>query len=334
MIRNFLKNKFSLETYYKTKVGTILSLLLLPTTFLTQNAIAQENWARGPIEIRDIFPLNIGRLNYNPKSTKIENKISVSAHLANTENTNRGRYIIDAETRELAFKFKKTLSSDLEFSFELPLFWQGAGFLDNLIFDWHKFWGLPQGPRRENRSNSYNVSSSNFDIESSGVKTGDIRTGIKKLLTKGDNIFPAISSSIEFRLPTGSNSFSPGGIDLIADLLLSKKFNSLVLYSGLYYSYFSDPEFNQIQFERNSYGGFVSLEYLYSDLLSIILSTTARSNLTSDIELFPDHQIYTDLGFKYGLKQNLELELNIRENPSPSRGSSDFSTSIAVSFFY
>ena len=345
MIRSILKNRASFLAI-SLRTGFYLSFFCLFTFFLPPDNIClaqniedseDKNWGRGPIELRDIFPLNIGRLNYKPSSTEVQNKANISFHFANTENTNASRYIIDAETRELSLNLKRLISDDLEFSFSLPLYWQGSGVFDSFIFDWHKFWGLPQGPRASTGNSEYNVSglsSRNFDIEQTEVKFGDTILGLKKLISTGSDALPAVSASVEARLPTGSNAFSPGSIDLTLDLLLSKKYNDLVLYSGIYYSYFHNQFFNDIRYKQDRYGGFMTFEYLYSERLSLLFTLLASSNLTSDIELFPNHQVYADFGFKYGLNQNLELELNLRENPTPSKGSSDVSSSFGLSYRY
>ena len=223
----------------------------------------------------------------------------------------------------------------MELSFELPLFWQGSGILDSLIFNWHQFWGLPQGPRASTQNNDFDISgdsSRNFDIESSGLRVGDLRFGIKKLLTSGNDNLPAFATSLEFRLPTGNEQFSPRGIDFTADLLASKRIDKIIFYSGIYYSYFNNEFFNDIRYNQNRYGGFFTTEYAYSDSLSFLLTFLASSNLSSDIVIFPNHQVYSDIGFKYGLNKNLELEFNIRENPTPSEGSSDFSALFAFNY--
>lgn len=300
-------------------------------------SVSAQNWGRGPVQATDLFPIALGKLNYYPSSPQTAElkqiKYRTALHWANTINGRNSNYIIDAESREMLFSTRYGLTKNLELGLHLPLLWRGSGVLDSFIYDWHKFWGFPQGPRFETEKDRYEISGvradqSNFDLDQQGTKFGDLRLSAKKLFTKGSKIRPAIAS--EFLISTPTGSYSSNGFDLLTSIIASKKINKAYLYLGIFAAVSEETKYQDLEYERFRYGGSANIEFTLSSQCALIFGFTYGSNLTSDISKFPDYQLYTDLALKYGITESTEFEFMIRENPAPDRGSSDFSFLISL----
>ena len=303
-------------------------------TFCSAGVTEEPNWGRGPVQVTDLFPLSFGRLNSSPSSPEIaregQSTLRTTLHWANTINGATGKYLIDAESRELLLASRIGVGHNLEVGVQLPILWRGSGVMDSFIYDWHQFWGFPQGPRQGTEKDRFDVSGSTqdgskFDYDSRGVKLGDLRFSAKKLFSKGTDRLPALAGELSVRVPTGNTDYSPGGVDILGNAYLSKKLGAVYLYSGFFSSWYQNKVYNDISYEAFRYGADIGVECPITKTYSLLFNISGSSNYTSDIVNFPKYQIYADMGLKYDLSVSSQLEILIRENPAPDTGSSDFS---------
>jgi hypothetical protein len=81
----------------------------------------------------------------------------LSSNYAVSSNT-REQITLDGETYRLAFAARYGIAPRFEVGVEIPYLFQGGGFLDSFIIDWHNTFGLPQGGRDSAPKNRINYS--------------------------------------------------------------------------------------------------------------------------------------------------------------------------------
>ena len=304
----------------------------------TSNAERAPNYGRGPIQISDPFPL--GQLApsitadspevLRPGSAQIGSQFAWS----NTLNKRGDSFTVDSETRVLATSFQYGLTPDLQAGVRVPVVWRGAGSLDNLIYDWHDFFGLPQGPRDDAgavedryRIRGKTESGDPFELDETGTALGNIALTTKYQLSPGDDSRPAAALIGELTLPTAADEYGLEGIGLNLGGVLAKRYSRLIFYTGANYVFTSDSEVSNISYDHHRAAGFLSAE-LEFEIISLHLGAQIASRLVDDISRFPNYEFYVDSGVTVPLGSRASLEAAVRENPAPSRGTADF-TAIA-----
>ena len=304
------------------------------------NAVAETNWARGPIELGNQYPLALVHTSLSPTSTEVleknHYKVRTALIWSNNLTLKEDQYIHDAETRVTPLELHWGLGGNLQASIKAPLIWRGGGLLDSTIDNWHQFFGMPRGERDKIEDNEFSLSGINddgsiYDLHSDGFHLGDIDLSLKYLLTKGDNKMPAFSLIGTIRVPTAHGSYGQDSIDLLVGGLASKKWEDLTLYSGASYSYFLDNQIKNLSYQEHNFSGFINLEYLAWDNIGIHIGFSAYSEMLDGASGFPDHSVYFDSGFKYHHSKDTDFEFLVRENPSDGDGTVDVSFLFGIS---
>ncbi|WP_281169126.1 DUF3187 family protein [Hahella ganghwensis] len=135
-------------------------------------------------------------------------ELTLSSHLANTyinRNSSSENLEIDGEIMQTAIRGRWKLNDLYSLSIYIPYVDQGKGELDNLIYDWHEWFGLPQGGRTETTNNQFQYryerqGQSLLDKEQSSPGLGDIRLGLQRKLDWLDQSWLA---QAEIKAPTG-----------------------------------------------------------------------------------------------------------------------------------
>ncbi len=111
---------------------------------------------------------------------------------------------LDGESLVARIHYRHRWPSGWDAGVTLPLVWQGGGFMDRLIEDWHDFFGLPNAGR-ERRPNDEFV----YFYERDGNTVVDIRHGraglADSLVWLGRELGPA-SVRLGLKLPTGDEA--------------------------------------------------------------------------------------------------------------------------------
>lgn len=145
-----------------------------------------------------------------------------------TVNINQHEQIkLDGETYRLAFAARYGISPGWEVGVEIPYIFQGGGFLDSFVIDWHNTFGLPQGGRDIAPKNLINYGYRKDGVQKllvdhSGSGIGDIS------LTGGASLYDAhdkdshnsLALKGAIKLPTGDSSYlgGSGGTDAMLQL--------------------------------------------------------------------------------------------------------------------
>lgn len=145
-----------------------------------------------------------------------------------TVNSNQREQItLDGETYRLAFAARYGISPGWEVGVEIPYIFQGGGFLDSFVIDWHNTFGLPQGGRDIAPKNLMNYSYRKDGVQKllvdhSGSGIGDISlTGGASLYDAHDqDSHESLALKGAIKLPTGDSSYlgGSGGTDVMLQL--------------------------------------------------------------------------------------------------------------------
>jgi len=134
--------------------STLTVLLAAPLLLLASTASSQWPGLNG----RDQNPLLQGR--YLPQNTALAaNQWSLDLALINTENpfdNGQESLQVDAELKRLEFRRHFTRWGR-DWWVQIPLLHSGSGWMDQPVYEWHDFWGMPQGSRSPAHYDQYRL---------------------------------------------------------------------------------------------------------------------------------------------------------------------------------
>lgn len=296
------------------------------------SALATPNWGAGPISIADQHPIALTHISFLAQSPEVlqqnDYKMDSSLIWANTLNYKKNAFLIDAETRTLNFNTSYGIKENLEVQINIPFVWRGAGVLDSTIDTWHQWFDLPRGNRDKITDNHFAIrgeteAGDEFDLTSTGFHLGDTVLGLKYLLTPGSNESGALALITQIQTPTAHGSFGQDSLDLLFGILSSRRWDSWILYTGAAYSYLLDEETKGLVFDDHQFSGFITGEYELDANWSLQVGLLGRSKMLENVERFPDHSLYLDIGANIKLTERLTGKVLLRENPSDRRSTTD-----------
>lgn len=180
-------------------------------------------------------------------------KIELEQQVANYQSRstlNSESLTLDGETWRTNISLAAAVTDKTELSVSIPYIRHSAGYMDDLIYDWHDLFGMPQGERTEDSNDNFDIqyiyagkSQARLASPSSGI--GDIRL---KYLYK----LPAFNREFilqsELKLPTGDSEklTGSGGTDLSMGFMyndpVSLQNQDINLWAGSGATYLSDAD--------------------------------------------------------------------------------------------
>jgi hypothetical protein len=126
--------------------------------------------------------------------------------------------LFDGETTRFEFRYRHGLGDRAEFGIELPYVWHESGGLDDLIDNWHDWFGLPGGNRTARPVNELQYlyedsTGTQLDISNNANGIGDMRLFAGWHLYRGSGHNVALR--VGAKLPTGDSEtlLGSGGFD-------------------------------------------------------------------------------------------------------------------------
>jgi len=147
--------------------------------------------------------------------------------------------INDLETFRGSLVASYGLRENWQLSVEVPYVSHDGGFLDDFIYNWHDFFGMPQNGRTKDNSDQLNVSylsADSFELAGPESGVGDIRFNLAHSRPWRNR---TLIFSAELKLPTGdfNQLTGSGGTDFSAGLTLNDPHSlekyRITLYGGL-----------------------------------------------------------------------------------------------------
>lgn len=288
-----------------------------------------SNWSSRvlaePVKLSNQHPLSLIHTSFFPEKAKTLNEnawdFSTFFSFSSTVNRRRGKYLVDAETRTAAMSLRYGMTPSVELALDLPLVWRGAGFADSLIDSWHQAFGLPEGARQFVPDDTFqifgeNQDGSEFSLTKTGFSLAPLRLG-SRFMTE------YFTAGLFAGLPTGRAEFSARSADFQGAIYKDIKLKNLALYFGGAYTYFTDTSINNLRFQHNNLFAYSGLGLPLNEKTDIYLGLLYNSALVKDVIAFPDYGIYLDSALRFRLENNFYVNILLRENPLPARGTTD-----------
>lgn len=124
----------------------------------------------------------------------------------------RENIMLDGESYRFTLALRYGIAKGFEAGIDIPYVGQGGGFLDSFIIDWHDFFNLPQGGRKEEPRNrllyTYTKDGQNrLLVDDSSFAFGDVRlSGGMQLYHDGKENPRAVALRASIKLPTGDSN--------------------------------------------------------------------------------------------------------------------------------
>ncbi len=254
---------------------------------------------------------------------ELELRVDLASSCSTSDNSDES-ILLDGETTRYTLALRYGIRGDFEIGMEIPYVGHSEGFLDNFIYNWHDFFGLPQGERdtleEDQLTYAYqrNDSSISLDDEESGF--GDLRfTGAWHLVGKhkGDTHHLALRSSL--KLPTGDDEklLGSGSTDLALWLSSSHFYQqeSVGLFASAGMIFLTDGDLLAEQ-QRNIVGfGSLGAAWQIFDAVALKLQFDGHTGFYDDsdfAELGPSVQLV--MGGSIAMGNDTSLDLAVSED--------------------
>lgn len=261
----------------------------------------------------------------------------VSADLSSEfeEQEDGGEFLrLDGETQRWTARYRRGIGTGWEASVEVPLLHVGGGFLDSAIENWHDFFGLPQGGRKQAPQDrlSYRYvrdGVTQLAVEDGGTGLGDVRVGVGRALADG------LVLRAQLKLPTGEEDLLGGGnvggaawLDWALPLPAGSGFSGF-LSGGVSGQEHADALPSRMQNDIIPFGG-VGLAVRVFDGVEILAQLEAHAPLFDHTEMdaLKRAGLQFVLGTRWCLSDTHCLELSFQEDPVVA-SSPDFSLRLA-----
>lgn len=242
------------------------------------------------------------------------------------------RFLVDGEHQTLEVDLRYGLTSTLSVGARLPVHWRGVGFLDDVIDWWHGWTGLMDNIRSAFTNNLFRVEGRdvNFNRFSWNDETG-WGLGNVELSSQWSFLPPRAgsrwSAAVIGRatLPTSTGPYQVGGVDLglqaVAAVHVARRMDA---YAGVGGTWFSEEELDGVRYEPLRGAAFVGFEVQVARTWSALVQLEYSTNLVTNIALYPEVQLYLNVGAKIDLSRRWTLELGVVENLTDQQSTVDF----------
>lgn len=258
---------------------------------------------------------------------------------SNTANREKGYYQVDAETRMLRLEGQLGIADGVQLEAHLPLVYNGGGFTDRPLDEYHQLLDLPRGPRSRLPYDDYSLfgradDGSLIELESPGTELGELTLGTTIMLTPRSMPELPVTLSFEVGLPTATGSTGQDGVDFALSLSAgSLHFEPVRLYAGGGLSMLTDRFEQGAEFPAAIFAGYLGADFpLWSERLRLAVTSLVTSALVDNIERFPNYGVYLDVGVRFHYSERTTYEFLVRENPGPDNGTTDVSFLLAAAF--
>jgi hypothetical protein len=259
-------------------------------TALVTGCQTAPNAGLGPMPVRSGSIFSPARLTIRAEAPNIDSAFrgSVGVDLAegNHHMTSPGAYLVDAETTRLEVRQRYTLADRLVLGVDMSASARQAGFLDGIIQGWHSAFDQPQDGRdlvpHDQVTTQFTLGGTTYDLNDEGVALEDAVLSAAYTLTAGDEYLPAVSMALSMRAPTHTRDrYGSDGVDIMLGVSMAKRLHEkFFAYAGLAYTRHGDGAWGPLPVRRDTWSGFMALEYQPIPDLSFIAQTMMSTPVT------------------------------------------------------
>jgi hypothetical protein len=318
----------------------VLLLLLIGTT---GSGVAQSESGpsfRKPLDSRNQFPLTLLFLNMRPTRAGVpastERSLLISMDYSNilvADKDDPEYLLLDSEYLRTEFRFDTGLGKGFAASVELPFYLIYGGFLDPLISNYHKAFGLPNGARDRTPENrlEYQYQVDGVDqlrLSGSASSVGDLTLHLKKLLMEGNGHGLAVRTAV--KLPTGKreNFTGSGKTDLGIGVAWSRVGSRFGGYGNFSYHFLGKPEGIST---KNYISGMGAFDWKFNHTLAAVIQYDyIQSFIDSRLETLDQGAHQIALGLRWRRSERFQFEWRFTEDITATAPDFTIGFSVAV----
>jgi len=252
-------------------------------------------------------------------------RLNLIGNISNTYNIAVGQHeklTNDLETFRGSLLASYGLRDNWQLSVELPYINHDGGFLDDFIYEWHDFFGMPQNGRTKDNSDQLNVSylsGVSFELPGPTSGVGDIRFNVAHSRPWNNR---TLIFSAELKLPTGDfdKLTGSGGTDFSAGLTLNDPYSleayRITLYGGLAGVLLGDID-GELAAVQNNFvlAGRAGVGWQATELIQFKLQLDAQSPIyDSDLKEMGDPAFQLVMGGSLTFTDNVYLDIAVAED--------------------
>jgi len=228
----------------------------------------------------------------------------------------------DFETVRMTGEYHRGLLGG-ELSARLPLTYRGHGMLDDIIADWHKFFGLKNGWRDDFPAGMYHYTVITrdglaYNEEGDSFGFGDLALEYKHRLFDTGSAAAALRAGLKAPLGDSSQGMGSGNWDFMLGGLYERQINHRLRgYANLDWVFVGEPDWDNIS-HQDMLVVLAALEYATSNDLTFIAQYRHQRNAlrTGNDEADKDSQELA-LAFNHRLSDNLVWTGGFSEDANP-----------------
>lgn len=256
-------------------------------------------------------------------------RLNLIGNISNTYNIHIGQQeelTNDLETFRGSLIASYGLRDSWQLAVEVPYVSHDGGFLDDFIYEWHDFFGMPQNGRTKDNSDQLNVSylsGVSFELPGPESGVGDIRFNVAHGRPWKNR---TLIFSAELKLPTGDldKLTGSGGSDFSVGLTLNDPHSleayRITLFGGLAGVYLGDMDGELAAVQKNFVlAGRAGIGWQATKLIQLKLQLDAQSAIyDSDLEEMGDTAFQLVMGGSLTFTDDVYLDIAVAEDINTS----------------
>lgn len=281
----------------------LLATLALPgaCAIVPQHKDEPAKVVRGPIPFRTLEPVKLTYLAFRPRrattlpaeATQLS-VVSAYANIFEVAEQGGDEVAFDGEIWRTSVSVRRALGTGADVEVELPVVYATSGFLDQIIEDFHSFFGFPDGGREDHEDFDYDMSAQKngteaYHLEGNEIGFGDVPVVLTVAVQTESETRPALAVRGGIELPTGSESdgFGNGKVDYGLGFLAERSFGRWTTTGAIdWVDAQSSDSFEAAGVEtEDDLDLQLGVEYRWNDDLSLLLGSVYTSPPTRDIDL-------------------------------------------------
>jgi hypothetical protein len=308
-----------------TRTAVAVLLLLAACTAQADEIRAFHNINQLPF--KQIFGLP--SLDNSPLTESGKWRVNLIGNISNTQDIAIGQQeqlTNDLETFRGTVVASYGLRNGWQLSVEAPFVSHDGGFLDDFIYGWHNFFGMPQNGRTRDNRDQLNVSylsGASFELPGPENGIGDIRFNVAHSRPWKNR---TLVFSAELKLPTGEieKLTGSGGSDFSAGLTLNDPYSleayRITFYGGLAGVFLGDMDGELAAVQKNFVlAGRAGAGWQATELIQLKLQLDAQSPIyDSDLKGMGDPAIQLVMGGSLTFTDDAYLDVSVAEDISTS----------------
>ncbi|RLA44872.1 MAG: hypothetical protein DRR04_09865 [Gammaproteobacteria bacterium] len=230
---------------------------------------------------------------------------------------------LDGETLRFALELRYGLADNWDVQLEVPWLDHSGGHLDDLIDDWHDFWGMSDGGRSDvpNDLLDYRydtLGGAGFSLQDDASGLGDISLSLSHAFYSRDNSVASLVLGYKFSTGDEDDFLGSGGDDAFVALRFSgPQLSDLPLswHGQVGYLRAGDSDILGDVQEQDLWFAGLAMDWRVADRWSIILQVDSHAApADSDITALGDDAVMATVGVRWRFAQDWSVDASVVED--------------------